>query len=54
MALTIDFNNEPARMRDEVGNVTAHWALPAKPEGSKSMSLQMTPQQGLGARHRAP
>jgi hypothetical protein len=37
VALAIDFNDELAGMRDEIRNVIAHWALPAKSEGSKPM-----------------
>jgi hypothetical protein len=54
VALAIDFNDELAGMGDEVRNVVAHWALPAKSESSKPMCFQVSPQQGFGARHRAP
>jgi hypothetical protein len=54
MAFAIDFDNELAGMRDEVGDVISHRALPAKSEPGKSMRFQLTPQQDFGARHRAP
>jgi len=37
VALAVNFNDEPAGMRDEVRNVIAHWALPAKSENGKPM-----------------
>jgi len=43
VALAIDFDDEPAGMRDEVGDVIAHWALPAKAEPSEPICLQVTP-----------
>ena len=53
VTFTIDFDDELARVCDEVGDVVAHWTLSAKSEESKPMSLQMTRQQRFGARHRA-
>jgi hypothetical protein len=53
VALTVDFDNELAGMRDEVRDVAAHWGLSAKSESSKSVRFQMTPQKRFGTRHRA-
>jgi hypothetical protein len=53
VALAVDFD-ELTGMRDEVRDVTTHWALPAKSESGKSMRFQMTPKQRFGTRHRAP
>jgi hypothetical protein len=53
MALAIDLDNQVARVRDEIGDVIAHWRLPPKAETGESMGFHMTPQQGFGARHRA-
>jgi hypothetical protein len=37
VALAVDLNDELARVRNEVRNVIAHRALPAKSESGKSM-----------------
>jgi hypothetical protein len=44
VALAVDLNDEFARVRNEVRNVMAHWALPAKSESGKAMHFQVTPQ----------
>jgi len=47
----VNFDDELAGVRDEVGDVTTDWTLSAESEESKPMSFQMTPQQSFGARH---
>jgi hypothetical protein len=54
VTFTVDFDNEFAGVRDEICDVAAHRTLPAKPQSSKPMRFQMTPQQRLGTRHNAP
>ncbi len=44
VAFAVDLNNKLAGMRDEVRNVVAHRALPAKAKPSQSICLQVTPQ----------
>ena len=51
VTFTVDFDDELAGVRDEVGDVVAHRTLPTKSEESKPMSFQMAPQQSFGARH---
>jgi hypothetical protein len=53
VAFAVDLNDKLAGMGDEVRNVVAHRALPAKAKSSEPICLQVTPQQGFGARHRA-
>jgi hypothetical protein len=43
VAFAVDLNDKLAGMRDEVRNVIAHRALPAKAEPSQSICLQVTP-----------
>ena len=54
MALAIDLNDELASVGDEVGDVIAHRALPAKSQSGETVRFQMPPLQGFGAGHRAP
>jgi hypothetical protein len=53
VTFAIDFDNELAGMRDEIGDVVTHRALSAKAEPGEPVCLQVTPQQGFGASHRA-
>jgi hypothetical protein len=53
VALAINFNNQLAGMRNEVGYVVAYWGLSPEPERGKSMRFQMAPQQRFSTRHRA-
>lgn len=53
VAFSIEFNDDLARMGDKVRDVMPHRALSPKSESSKSMRLQLTPKQALGASHRA-
>jgi hypothetical protein len=54
VAFAIDLNDELAGVRDEVRDVVTHGALSTKSDPSESICLQVPPQQGFGARHRAP
>src|SRR5579864_4881970 len=53
MALTIDLHDPSAGMGDEVGDVVTERASPPEAKTHTTMSLEMAPEQGLGARHRA-
>jgi hypothetical protein len=53
VTLTVDPNDKFTGMRHEVGDIIAHWALSAKSQSGETICLQVTPQQGLGASHRA-
>jgi hypothetical protein len=51
VTFAIDLYDKFAGVRDEVGDVVAHGALSTKSEPGQPICLQMTPQQGFGARH---
>ena len=53
VAFAVDFDDELAGVRDEIGDVIAHRALPTKCEPGEPVSFQVAPQQGFRARHRA-
>jgi hypothetical protein len=53
VALTVYFNDELAGMRDEIRDVIPHRALSAKTDPGEPVCLQMAPQEGFGASHRA-
>src|SRR5438552_3415942 len=53
VTFAVEFNDELAGVRDEIRDVVAHGALPAKAQPREAICLQVAPQQGFGARHRA-
>jgi hypothetical protein len=51
VALAIDLDDKPARMRDEICYIGAHWTLATNSKATKPMRLQLTPQQRLSPCH---
>ena len=53
VALAVDLDYELVGMCDEIGDVIADWSLTTKAKSREPMRLQVPPQQGFRASHRA-
>ena len=52
VCLSIEFDHDTRRMADEISDVVADRDLAADTKSTDSMRFQVSPKQGLGARHR--
>jgi hypothetical protein len=51
---TVDFDDEPRRVADEIRNELAHRRLTSESQSINVMRFEITPQQSFGANHRLP
>src|SRR5882672_3074743 len=54
MTFSVELDDEPRRVADEISDVDVHRYLPTKTKTIDVMRLEVAPQQSLGARHDPP